>query len=97
MARFPDFARHTAAPITLAQLRWQRGLSQADLARLTGLRQETICRAERGKASTMRPSSVRALADALTEGDTARIALAFIASKEQASRSPLRIGSTVRA
>ena len=83
-----QIAGEHALPIpTLAQLRQQRGLSQSDVASLTGLRQETICRAERGRAAKLRPSSVRALAEALTGGDTKAVVLAFAATLAQTSQA----------
>ena len=78
---------------TLAQLRRLRGLSQQELARLIGLRQESICRAERGHARTLRPSTVRALAEVLTGGDTQTVVLAFVATLEQAPVPARRSGA----
>lgn len=69
---------------TLAQLRRLCGLSQHELARLIGRRQESLCRAERGHARTLRPSTVRALAEVLTGGDTQTVVLAFAATVAQA-------------
>ena len=74
---------------TLAQLRRLRGLSQHDLAQLTGIRQESISRAECGHARLLRPSTVRALAQALTDGDTQTVVLAFMTTVEQGP-APIR-------
>ncbi|MFM2090511.1 MAG: Helix-turn-helix domain [Planctomycetota bacterium] len=91
----PTTADPTNGIATLAELRRLRGLSQSDLARLTGLRQETICRAERGKPKALRPSSVRLLAQALTHGDTMAVVRAYEAgtAAAKAAEAP-RPGTT---
>lgn len=50
---------------TIRELRQQRNMTQADLAERAGIRQETLCRIERGRGMNPTFLTVEALLDVL--------------------------------